>query len=137
MEEKKRALAVACGVILNEEGEVFLTQRNAPEVPEVHEKWQFPGGKIEFGEDPEDAVKREVQEETGFTVEVVRLLPKVLSNVYEYGGHAIVLLYECKIVLGTFNTSDAETKDGRFFKREDIKFEECLPQTNLALSLLD
>lgn len=137
MEVQKKAVAVACGLILNDQGEVFLTQRNAPEVPEVHDKWQFPGGKVEFGEHPEDTVRREVKEETGFEVEIVRMLPQVLSNVYEYGGHAICILYECKVVSGSFKADGYETKDGKFFKKEKIDFSKCLPQTDLALSLLD
>jgi mutator protein MutT len=137
MEEKKRATTVACAVILNEKGEVFLTQRNAPEVPEVHDRWQFPGGKVEFAEHPEDTVKREVLEETGFEVQVVRMLPGVLSNVYAYGGHAVCLLYECKVISGTFKADGVETKDGKFFKKEEIDSSKCLPQTDLALSLLD
>jgi 8-oxo-dGTP pyrophosphatase MutT (NUDIX family) len=56
---------VAHGVVI-EDGQVLLIKRPTPRV------WEFPGGGIEKGEPPADAAVREVWEETGLRVEVIR-----------------------------------------------------------------
>jgi 8-oxo-dGTP diphosphatase len=45
------------------------------------EYWNFPGGKIEDGETPEEACMREIEEETGLTVHIVR---KIYEDPYRY-----------------------------------------------------
>ncbi|MFA4845556.1 MAG: NUDIX domain-containing protein [Patescibacteria group bacterium] len=49
------------------DGRILMLQRK-DENPMWDKKWEFPGGKIEGGEDPETAIYREVQEETGLTI---------------------------------------------------------------------
>jgi 8-oxo-dGTP diphosphatase len=132
---QKQVVAV-CAAIVNDKNEVFLTQRNQPGSINVHEKWQFPGGGIEFGEEPIAAVVREVQEETGFKVEVVELIPKIISNFFQMDFHAILIFYRCKIISGEFKTDDPETMDGRFFKKGEIDYEKCLPRTKDIIDML-
>ena len=54
-----KTLRVVAAVI-HAEGKVFATQRG---YGEYKDGWEFPGGKIEVGETPEDAVRREIREE--------------------------------------------------------------------------
>ena len=58
-----KKLQIAVGIIRNPQGEIFITQRAADS--HMAHKWEFPGGKIEAGETPEEAVIRELQEEVG------------------------------------------------------------------------
>jgi 8-oxo-dGTP pyrophosphatase MutT (NUDIX family) len=44
-------IPVVCAVI-KQEDRFFLQKRNEPQLPEAHEKWEFPGGKIELNELP-------------------------------------------------------------------------------------
>lgn len=67
----KQALIVV-GFI--EYGDRILILRRVDKVPMWHHKWEFPGGKIEPGETPEQAVVREIREETGLVVENPELL---------------------------------------------------------------
>lgn len=142
-DNEKMQLSIVIGVITNENGEIFLTQRNQPGTKE-HEKWEFPGGKIEFGEDPESAMVREVKEETGFDVQIVRLLPKVYTNVYlrdsnhpGYDLHILLIAYHCKIVGGEFKTIDEEILSGRFFKKNEVDYANSLEYTKEIIDLLD
>ncbi|MFJ5160491.1 8-oxo-dGTP diphosphatase MutT [Pantoea sp. NPDC088449] len=59
-------LQVAVGIIRNTDGQIFLAQRAASSY--MANKWEFPGGKIEQDETAEQALKRELMEETGIEV---------------------------------------------------------------------
>ena len=61
-----KILQISVGIIRNAEGEIYITQRAAD--AHMAHKWEFPGGKIEAEESPEQAVIRELQEEVGITV---------------------------------------------------------------------
>jgi len=64
-------LHVACAII-QREGKVLATQRGAN--GNLPLKWEFPGGKIDPGETPEDCLHRELAEEMGVSVDIVRAL---------------------------------------------------------------
>lgn len=75
----RRQIFVALGLILNERNEILLGKRHDPRNRGMHGRWEFPGGKVEFGEHPAQTVVREVKEEVGIDVTVERLL-----NVYSW-----------------------------------------------------
>src|SRR2546430_289543 len=60
-------------MVFNQEGKVFLAQRGPRATNEIG-KWEFPGGKIRFGEKIYDAIKREFFEEYGMEIEIIELL---------------------------------------------------------------
>lgn len=63
----KRHLHVACAII-EKEGKILAAQRSA--ITTLPLKWEFPGGKIEAGESPEECLQRELNEELGVSVHI-------------------------------------------------------------------
>ena len=98
MIQGKDYVGVGCGAfILNEKGELLLQLRNkAPE----KEYWSIPGGKVELFETFEEAIKREVKEETGVEVEVNCLLGICDHIIKNEGRHWVSPSYLCKITKG-------------------------------------
>jgi 8-oxo-dGTP diphosphatase len=87
-------------VIFNSDGRVFLAKRGR-DVRNESGKWEFPGSGVEFGEELESALVREVKEEYGVTVEVLTLLDVVNHLVPEEKQHWVSPTYLCTITSGT------------------------------------
>ncbi len=98
MIQGKDYIGVGCGAfILNDKGELLLQLRNkAPE----KEYWSIPGGRVELFETFENAVKREVKEETGVEIEVIRLLGICDHIIKNEEKHWVSPSYLCKITEG-------------------------------------
>ena len=80
------AVPVACGVILGQDGKVLVTQRPPGKI--AAGKWEFPGGKIEKGESPLEALCRELREELG--VEAIRARP-LIRLLHDYRDRRVLL----------------------------------------------
>lgn len=97
------------GIIRDEQNRVLLCLRTD------YDMWNLPGGGLEKGESPWDGTIREVKEETGFDVEIVRL-----SGVYSKPDKdEIILNFECKIIGGKATLND-EAKDIKWFTFDEI-----------------
>lgn len=97
-----RIILVACGVIWRGR-ELLIAQRKPDSLLEPM-KWEFPGGKIEFSEDPPAALKREIKEELNFEIQVSDIFC-VSSHNYRPGPdevkHLLMLAYSCAYKKGT------------------------------------
>lgn len=68
-------IGVSAGaMIINDRGEIFLAQRG-PKAKNERGCWENPGGGVEFGETLETAVKREIMEEYGAEIEIIKQFP--------------------------------------------------------------
>jgi 8-oxo-dGTP diphosphatase len=89
----KLLLVVACALV-DVDGRVLLCQR--PQGKQLAGLWEFPGGKVEAGETPEQALIRELDEELGIQVTKACLAPFVFaSHTYE-SFHLLMPLYLCR-----------------------------------------
>ncbi len=86
-------------LILNHKGEVFLTKRSKQA---TNEKgcWEAPGGAVHFGETLEKAVKREIKEEYGVDIEVIRQFPAADHLIPKEKQHWIATTFLAKIKKG-------------------------------------
>lgn len=97
----KRIEVVAAVIVEN--GRLFATQRGYGEFKDY---WEFPGGKIEPGETPEEALRREIREELDTTVEVGGLLTTVEYDYPQF--HLTLHCYCCRVAEGGLTLKEHE-----------------------------
>jgi 8-oxo-dGTP diphosphatase len=89
----KLVLVAACALV-DVDGRVLLAQR--PAGKPMAGLWEFPGGKVEAGERPEDTLIRELKEELGITVKEPCLAPLTFAS-HDYPDfHLLMPLYVCR-----------------------------------------
>ena len=118
MNERKH-IEVVAAIILRER-RIFATQRG---YGEWKDWWEFPGGKIEPGESPEDALKREIREELATEIEVDELLTTVEYDYPKF--HLTMHCYLCTIISG--DLSLLEHEDARWFAIDELDCVKWLP----------
>jgi 8-oxo-dGTP diphosphatase len=89
----KLVLVAACALV-DPDGRVLIAQR--PEGKLMAGLWEFPGGKIEAGEQPEQSLIRELQEELGITVKPECLAPLTFASHTYPEFHLLMPLYVCR-----------------------------------------
>ena len=96
---------VVTNAIITSKGRILLGKKEEKEGHPISGEWHFPGGHIDKGEEPEEALKREVKEETGLEVEVHQLVDAT-SGTGSDEEVPFILLYHCEA-----EEKDAESKD--------------------------
>jgi 8-oxo-dGTP diphosphatase len=86
-------LYVASAVLTNADASVFIVKR--PPHKSLPGFWEFPGGKIEEGETPQAALKRELKEELGLSVEEKDLIPFSFVSMPYDTFHLVMLVFTC------------------------------------------
>lgn len=114
-----KTIQVVAAVILHE-GKVFATQRG---YGEFAGGWEFPGGKIELGESPEEALVREISEELESVVSVGSLLCQVE---YDYPSfHLSMECYLCTVTGGSLKL--IEHSAAKWLGAKDLRSVDWLP----------
>jgi 8-oxo-dGTP diphosphatase len=94
----KLPLVVACALI-DADNRVLIAQR--PEGKTLAGLWEFPGGKVDPGETPEQALVRELKEELGIETKVACLAPLTFASHSYEKFHLLMPLYVCRRFWGT------------------------------------
>jgi 8-oxo-dGTP diphosphatase len=112
-----RTVVVAAAVII-EEGRVLLTQRKSG--THLAGAWEFPGGKVEAGEDPRDALARELHEELGIETTAGEVVD-VTFHRYEEAQKAVLLLFfEAKRTAGSAQPRALDVAAFKWATRADL-----------------
>jgi 8-oxo-dGTP diphosphatase len=110
-----KRIEVAVGIVFNEDQKILIAQR--PSHTSHPGFWEFPGGKIEANEIPEEALIRELNEEVGITPKEYDFLKKVS---YDYETKK-VLLWVYKITKFTGNAYGAEGQIVQWVDKSELQ----------------
>ncbi len=111
-----RSPALTVDGILIEEGSILLIQRkHSP----YKGSWALPGGFVEYGEKTEDAMVREMSEETGLKTKIVRLEGVYSDPHRDPRGHTVTIVYLVERVGGRVNAGD-DAIGAKFFKVNEL-----------------
>lgn len=115
-----KTIKVVAAIIVSEDGRVFATQRG---YGEFKDGWEFPGGKVEAGESPQEALAREIREELDTEIEVGELLDTVE---YDYPAfHLSMGCYVCRIRSGELHLLEHEA--AKWLSRAELYSVDWLP----------
>ena len=101
-----RIVLVAACALIDTDGRVLIAQR--PQGKPMAGLWEFPGGKIENGERPEETLIRELQEELGIVVSEACLAPLTFASHTYPDFHLLMPLYVCRRWDGTVNPTEGQ-----------------------------
>ena len=123
METDKKIINVVAAVIcdnINTPKKIFATQRG---YGEFKGGWEFPGGKVEEGETPQEALKREIMEELDTKVKIGNLINTIE---YDYPNfHLLMDCFWCEIVSGELKLKEHE--NAKWLTKEHLDEVEWLP----------
>lgn len=117
--EQRKTIEVVAAIIFRD-GKLFATQRG---YGEWKDWWEFPGGKIEPGELPQEALMREIREELATEIEVGELLTTVEYDYPKF--HLTMHCYLCSIISGQFSLLEHE--DARWLGKDELDTVNWLP----------
>lgn len=115
-----KQIEVVAAIIHDSEGRIFATQRGYGEFKDY---WEFPGGKIEVGETPEEALRREIWEELETLIVVERLVETVEWDYPQF--HLSMHCYWCHVESGHLELKEHEA--ARWLRKEELESVNWLP----------
>lgn len=115
-----KRIEVVAAIIHDDEGRIFATQRG---YGDYKDGWEFPGGKMEAGETPEEALKREIWEELETRIVVERLVQTVEYDYPQF--HLTMHCFWCHVESGSLTLKEHEA--ARWLSREQLDSVDWLP----------
>lgn len=124
-------LVVAGCIVMGDS--VILARREDPEIVGEYPKWELPGGKVEFGETPEETLQREILEELNLEVKPLSLIPHIQTNLWEKAGikkhYAIVCYDSTPVESDILSLRRQLPSKAALFRKDQIDFSKTLPGT--------
>ena len=119
-EHEMKQIEVVAAIIHDKEGRIFATQRG---YGDYKDGWEFPGGKMEPGETPEEALKREIQEELSTEISVDKFLCTVEYDYPKF--HLTMHCYWCSLISAALHLNEHEA--AKWLSIDDINSVKWLP----------
>jgi len=111
----KNPKITADGAIIKNDKILLIKRKNDP----FKGKWALPGGFVEYGEKVEDAVLREIFEETSLKTSINKIFGVYSDPNRDPRGHTVSIVYLLDIIGGNLKGSD-DASDAKFFKLEEL-----------------
>ena len=111
-----KMILVSAVALIDRDGRVLLAQR--PEGKSMAGLWEFPGGKVEKGETPEDALVRELHEELGIETWDSCLAPLTFASHKYENFHLLMPLYACRKWSGIVQAKEGQSL--KWVKAQDL-----------------
>lgn len=121
-----REIEVVAAIIHDADGRIFATQRG---YGDMKDGWEFPGGKVELGERPEDALKREILEELDTKIVVEKFLTTVEYDYPKF--HLTMHCYLCSVESGQLTLKEHEA--ARWLRKEQLDSVDWLPADKIVV----
>ena len=115
-----KQVEVVAAIIHDDQGRIFATQRG---YGEWKDWWEFPGGKMEAGETPEDALKREIWEELETRIVVERFVETVECDYQQF--HLTMHCYLCHVESGHLELKEHEA--AKWLNKDELESVNWLP----------
>ncbi len=126
--QEMKSIEVAAAIICHD-NKVFATQRG---YGEWKDWWEFPGGKIERGESPQEALQREIKEELDSLVHVEDLITTVEYDYPQF--HLTMHCYKCTLMSGQLTLLEHEA--AQWLTHENLDTLNWLPADKIVVELL-
>ena len=115
-----KQIEVVAAIIHDDEGRIFATLRGCGDYKDW---WEFPGGKMEAGEKPEEALKREIWEELETRIVVERLVETVEWDYPQF--HLTMHCYLCHVESGHLELKEHEA--AKWLRKDELESVNWLP----------
>lgn len=122
-------MEVVAAIIRDSKNQFFATQRGSGDWKDY---WEFPGGKIEAGETPEDALKREILEELDTKISVEKLIDTVEWDYPKF--HLTMHCFLCRVESGSLVLKEHEA--AKWLSKDDLYNVNWLPADKILLEKL-
>jgi 8-oxo-dGTP diphosphatase len=117
------------GAIIVRDQQILLVRRSNPP---MQGEWSIPGGLVETGETTKEAIIREVQEETGLKIDVIKLaevFERILRDRESRVQYHFVLIdYLCQVIAGEAHPA-SDVSEVRWIKRDELEKFAVAPET--------
>ena len=120
-----KSVSVVAAVIYKE-GKIFVTQRG---YGEFKDGWEFPGGKVQEGETPEEALAREIDEELDTKIQVGRYIDTIEYDYPDF--HLTMKCYWCEVMKG--KPALLEHEDAKWLSVDEIYDVDWLPADKIII----
>ena len=124
-----KQIEVVAAIIHDDEGRIFTTQRG---YGEMKDGWEFPGGKIEPGESPEEALKREIWEELETKIVVEKLVQTVEWDYPAF--HLTMHCFWCHIESGSLKLKEHEA--AKWLTKDQLDSVDWLPADRIVVETI-
>ena len=94
---------IVTAAVIEDDGKFLITQR--PQDKHNGGRWEFPGGKVNFGEDLRTCLEREINEELGILIKAKKPF-EYSSHVYQETRHVVLLGFHCEYISGEIQKKD-------------------------------